>query len=201
MLEYYESGAIPDIDNAIAVRLTYARQRVIVDKQDINWGVEAVYVPVNAKRGLKLYRSIKDGKLARECQEEAAGFELGPEVLSPLCEFIFPVGTKIYAPIIADRFQTGKAYGYYTQLADTKRVPLDITESVQFELLRADCMEKLSFGIGDFHSTNVGFIDNRLVVIDFGWHTTGNPTQRKLGHFSIEIKHDSKQLCAYELQA
>jgi len=187
MLEYYESGPIPDnvkLQNGEPIKLTYRRRRVLLQAKS-DYGQEAVFIPIDTTRGLKLYRCIKDGKLAHNCQEEAYGFGLGPEVLSPLLEIVFPLGSDSLIRRLKSRFPLGKAYGYYTQLADTRHLDIDIKLIDQVEELKTECMEKLSFNVFDLHSGNVGLIGDKLVLIDFGWATTGTPTRRPRGHFSV----------------
>lgn len=182
-LEYYESDEIQPnhFFGLKAQRLVYHRKHIPLEKSDIDWGIEAVYIPINAERGLKLYPCIKNGRLAIQCQTEACGLDVGPAVLSPLCEFIFPMGIRNSYPILAERFPPGKAYGYYTQRAST----CGAVKDEELDELRTKCMELLSFGCSDLSDRNVGYIGDRLVMIDFGWHTTGTPTQRPRGHFSI----------------
>jgi hypothetical protein len=191
MFEYYESEPLPDnvdIKHGQPFHtLAFFRKRVLLDKEAVDWGVEALFFPINSYEGVKLYRCVKDAKLAHQCQEEAYGFGLGPKVKSALLEFIFPYGSEKVIPQIKGRFPLGKSYGYYTQLADIDEAQKIITDNEeQLEDLRADCMEKLSFQCSDLWDRNIGAIDGRLVMIDFGFATTGTPTQRPRGHFSIE---------------
>lgn len=180
MLEYYESGNILD-DN---IPLQYTRKRVLLAAKS-DYGVEAIFIPINPTKGLKLYKSIKDGRLAQQCQTEAASFDLGPVVYSPLLEIVFPLGSDTLIPRLKVRFPLGKAYGYYTQLADTAHLDIDIKIDEQVEELKTKCMELLSFNVFDLHSGNVGLIGDKLVLIDFGFATTGIPTNRPRGHFSV----------------
>jgi hypothetical protein len=189
MFEYYESEPLPDNVNIKYGQpdhhMAYFRKRILLNDNQTDYGVEAVFFSINDHEGVKLYRCVKDGKRARDCQEEAHGFGLGPKVRSALLEFIFPFGAdKEFRQI--RRFPLGKAYGYYTQLADMERMTNGQDYEDAIEELRTNCMESLSFSCCDLHSRNVGWIDDRLVMIDFGFATTGEPTQRPRGHFSIK---------------
>jgi len=184
MFEYYESCPVFETHTGLRPELFYKRQRAYIDTEMVMHGVEAVFIPIDSVRGLKLYRCLKDGKVARECQAEAYKFDLGPQVLSPLFEFVFPYGSQHEIRQIK-MFPTGKAYGYYTEIANTQRVKLDIKNTEEFEQLITDCMTLLSYRCNDLNSKNVGYIGDRLVMIDFGYHTTGDPTERPRGHFSV----------------
>lgn len=149
---------------------------------EIRNGIECVYMPVDADRGLKLYKYRDDALNALESQAVASKYQIGPDVLSALMEFLFPIGSERDAPVIKGFFQQGIAYGYYTVKVDTQKAKeiyrenQDRFDNLIDELKNRIAGANLNFPIHDLHNNNIGYIGDMLVAIDFGWHTTSKMT-------------------------
>lgn len=153
----------------------YYRHYIKLTIDDIKNGVEAVYIPVDDERGLKLYAIRDNAQKACLCQLEAAGHQLAPAVLSDVFEFLFLLGTDTKFGVLKEHFKQGDAWGYYTQRADTEQVLKNNSHNFELALEEFDKRvrkAKLSFPIRDTHAKNYGYIDDKLVAIDFGLHTT-----------------------------
>lgn len=153
-----------------------------LEHDEIRNGVECVYMPVDADRGLKLYKYRDDALNALESQAVASKYQIGPDVLSALMEFLFPIGSERDAPVIKGFFQQGIAYGYYTVKVDTQKAKeiyrenLERFDNLIDELKNRIAGANLNFPIHDLHNNNIGYIGDMLVAIDFGWHTTSKIT-------------------------
>jgi hypothetical protein len=95
-------------------------------------------------------------------------------VLSGVMELIFPMSTMDQIDL-KSFYAHYKAFGYYTQLASQKCFDKDHS-IYQFdkdlEALKDKAHNKLSFYCYDIRDCNVGYIEDHLVMIDFGHLTT-----------------------------
>ncbi len=200
MIQYLEKDVVSNMYHLKSTKETS-------DNHKCTNGSECVFLPVDEFTGLKVYRGQEYAKTACLCQTEAHSYEIGPEVLSDIKEFIFPISSGKSEYSIQNMFyKNAKVYGYYTQLADTKKVGNVLNEIIIADVtkLKNKCREHLSWIPQDVRDCNVGYIGDRLVLIDFGELTTRveSPEQLKKQQESPEarqppptIKYRSGCLC------
>lgn len=167
-------------------RTTY--KKVSVDIMKLKHGTEAVYLP-SKRGGIKLYEHLSDARIAHQCQSEAYRLGIAPEVLSGNNEFRLP---KEYENgILQQFFRTGIAFGYFTQIVDVNmaRVSEQELDDIKERAI------SLSFNAGDIHEGNVGYIGDKMVMIDFGSATCickGN-TYIRLPRVNTDILHPKRK--------
>lgn len=133
-------------------------------------GAECTFYKINQK-GLKCYLKRKFALFAMRKQCKLWKCGLAPEVLS---DKLFRVEFDTFEEIWDQNWNGGCKYkksrvsgwAYWTQLADTKRN----IDSEEFRVLE----NKLSqFGLAeDLHDDNVGYIGDKLVLIDTGIYSS-----------------------------
>lgn len=122
------------------------------------FGATCTFVRLSSDVGLKLYRSKSERNFAYKLQQKAAKFGIGPLVYGKvdLAESI-QATTKKYDCLYNRTLQ----YGYLTQIARQRRVSDDMFVTLGHK------MRKHGFSTVDMVDSNVGYIKNKLVCIDF----------------------------------
>lgn len=135
-------------------------------------GMSAKFARINDDWGVKLYHSASSRDRAYSVQTEAAKFQLGPET----------AGTFDLPKIVgADSYR----FGYITQLVDelledTLEEDYYSDDKLQEEFndfddyvddftaeLRKELRDSIGFHFYDAHEGNIGYLNGRLVCIDF----------------------------------
>ena len=130
-------------------------------------GIRSVFVKIDDNWAIKLFQYYEDRDRAYKNQEQAAQYDLGPEVgekieFSVDCEYPYGYITEIvdvlvpHDEVAEDCYET---YDYYAQ-------------SEEYHRLVDELRSKLSYftGIdyGDMHPANIGIKNGSYVLIDFG---------------------------------
>lgn len=112
-------------------------------------GVSCTYIPLTDNYAVKLYRYSKTNNWCYRLQKLASLFNLAPKVLG-----------KFKLPIEFHEYDV--RYGHVTEIADTT-IKVTYDNIVHLNTLLA----KVGISNPDLHYGNVGWMDNRLVCIDF----------------------------------
>lgn len=142
-------------------------------------GVSAVFIPIDAKWAIKLFRSREQRDEVRDLQAIFANCGYGPEV-----------GEDIDLPEKIDKYR----FGYFTEIVKTC-VPginrdnhTDEEQEVRYELFREferdygdeytegsevhtalrNAFDATGIELGDMHGGNLGWKDGKIIPIDFG---------------------------------
>lgn len=127
-------------------------------------GASCTFVKLDDYRGLKLYRDRREAVECRWRQRQAAQAGLAPKVFG---KAELTIGGRQY-------------YGYISEVADVvpfinRRLSLPfagqqiIEESTEFQVL-FDNLREIGLG-GDLAARNIGWIREKMVCIDFSWHS------------------------------
>jgi hypothetical protein len=127
-------------------------------------GASCTFVKLDDKRGLKLYSNRREAVECRWRQRQAARAGLAPKVFGK-------------AELMIDG---GQYYGYISEVAEV--VPLinqclALPRSAQYIIEESDEFQTLfdnlsSIGLGgDLAVRNIGWINSKMVCIDFSWHS------------------------------
>lgn len=130
-------------------------------------GIRAVFVPIDDKWAIKLFDDRKDRDRAYFNQQQAAEYELGPDVgekieFSVDCEYPHGYITEIVEVLVPHQEIVNKVWDscdYYDQSEEHWQE----VDKLQREL-------KFCTGIdyGDMHPANIGIKNGHYVLIDFG---------------------------------
>ena len=152
-------------------------KEVIIPKDDrISCGVETFFFPVNSRRALKVFAEKKNARNSFNRQKKAFEHGLAPKVLSNnIFEVMIPMGFdsmfKRKSPIYQDLHDMlcgNRLYGYYTQIIKMVNSEKDYTEEEEKELINKLYKLFPDVSLDDIHDGNVGRIDGKLVMVDFG---------------------------------
>jgi hypothetical protein len=140
-------------------------------------GCETFYFPVNRLKGLKVFSSGDNARNSYQRQKKAAEHGLAPKVKSDgVFEVIFPMGfDKLWGTRgkfrdkISWNFKGKVGYGYFTQRAvmsrsSNRRIENKELDELQKKLYKLFPKENPS----DTHYGNLGYINGKLVMVDFG---------------------------------
>lgn len=168
LLTYYENEA----DHS--PRLILKEVEVINDH--LRGGSEAAYIPISKTIAIKMYKDKDKDKarIALKCQQEAFEHNIGPDILSKLKGFIFtPRVAKEEYYVYTYTNESCMGYGYYTQIVDTIGVYERMSADEETDLLALlEKIKNLSYVPQDIRANNLGYIEDNLVMIDFGFLTT-----------------------------
>ena len=121
-------------------------------------GAECIYIRVTKTTGVKIFACREDAEYSISRQRKAHKIGIGPEVLSP----VHKCGIK-GLPEFED-YTKAFAYFYITEVASG--VGKRVTDEVVYRL--EDMLESIGLGQNDLHEDNIGRINGKPVVIDFG---------------------------------
>jgi len=113
-------------------------------------GCVCTFVPLSNKVGVKLYRYKQSRDLAVKMQKKAAKHKLAPKV-----------GRTLQ---LSDKYKY-KKFGYLTEIVKVKHNLIGVHWD-KIEVLD-DALQEIGINHGDLCGSNVGFIGNRMVAIDF----------------------------------
>jgi hypothetical protein len=122
-----------------------AIEKVKTDKRN-NCGYFCDFYKITETIGLKIYSRKKLRDKCFKYQRYASKYKLAP---------------KVFGKIYINRERSQKRYGYFTEIAEKKRLK-DGDSDLLYDLLR-----KIKMHDDDLHSENVRYIGNRIVLIDF----------------------------------
>lgn len=131
--------------------------------QKIQHGVECVFIKINKNEGIKIYPEKRDAKFAMERQKQAYKYGIAPKVLSKVEKCFFDMYSYLDE-------ETTHCYFYKTQVAE-KVGNRTIKNRQEMNEIKS-IFKKLKWCDGDFHSGNLGKINGKMVVIDFGREST-----------------------------
>lgn len=119
-------------------------------------GVSCMYFPLSKTVGAKVYQTLRGRNSARDKQIYVAKFGMAPLVGD---SFSYE---SIYFDLCYGRVKYKVVYGYLTQNAI---VPRDLSEDDEYYLY--DRLRAIGIVNHDLVPSNVGYIGQRLVCIDF----------------------------------
>lgn len=143
--------------------------------QKVKHGAECVFIRVNRTEGIKIYPSKICANFAIKRQRQAYKYGIAPKVLSKVEKCFFDI--KAYLDV-------GDEYCYFYKTQVAKKIDKNLARRMNstsdikyFEKLKEMdkirlAFKKLGWSQGDFHSDNLGKINGKMVVIDFGEQST-----------------------------
>jgi len=152
-------------------------KEVLIQSSDkIACGVETFFFPVNSRRGLKVFADKRNARNSFRRQKKAAKHGLAPKVLSDgIFEVMLPMGfdsllkgARDKHEDLMDMLEGERLYGYYTQIIKMVKDQYDYTEKEEKDLIKALYKLFPDVSLDDVHEENVGRINGKLVMVDFG---------------------------------
>lgn len=117
-----------------------------------NSGISARYVPIDDKWGFKIYKDLHEAYYTYFAQRIIAHFD--------------------YAPLVGQQIKIGEDFGYIVETANIQKLNENEfwRKFPRFEQYKFENEVEDATGISqaDLHHNNVGFIGDRLLVIDCG---------------------------------
>lgn len=139
-----------------AISVLSGMDKAAKEKSPQGW--DARFVPITDRWAVKVFRNADIRDSAYHWQHRAALHQLGP--------------------LVGDYFDLGKEYCYITEIAepaldvdafDWSEEDIRLQEEFRNELDELIyALKRIGFGFGDVHMSNVGWLNGRLVCIDFG---------------------------------
>ena len=140
-------------------------------------GAEAIFLDIDGKKGLKVYRWPKVAGNAFKKQKKCAEHGLAPKVFGNKVAVVFSEnflelldeGSNLYW-LCEAMMRNEKTVGYFTQVA---KVCLDHGgwNNDRISVLRDKISKLLKIHFCDIAERNFGKIDGKLVAIDFGQYS------------------------------
>ena len=129
-------------------------------------GIECVYIQIDDRVGLKLYKTLEEATEARKFQFVASVFYIGPDVYSQVVHLnVDPDSPGCHWGFLHDRKEV---WGYYTEIVLCLRDLPERNYAAELRELKRTARVNMDWQITDDHSGNLGIKNGKMVFIDFG---------------------------------